>query len=92
MDECALNTSGCNQMCTNTNGHYVCSCYYGYHIILDNETCIGKHTYAHSFERVLELTYLNLEVVSYIVACINTLIALALESALAPQFIVNAVK
>ena len=43
LDECALGISGCNQICTNTNGSYVCSCYLGYQIALDNRTCTGKH-------------------------------------------------
>ena len=43
IDECALNISGCNQNCTNTNGSYFCSCYPGYEIENDNTTCIGKH-------------------------------------------------
>ena len=42
-DECALGISGCNQICTNTIGSYVCSCYFGYQISLNNKTCVGKH-------------------------------------------------
>ena len=42
IDECALNISGCNQKCTNTIGSYFCSCYLGYKLNKDNETCIGK--------------------------------------------------
>ena len=43
IDECALNISGCNQNCSNTIGSYICSCYPGYTLDKDNETCIGKH-------------------------------------------------
>ena len=42
IDECARNISGCNQNCTNTNGSYFCSCYFGYEIQNDNKTCVGK--------------------------------------------------
>ena len=44
IDECALNISGCNQKCTNTIGSYFCSCYPGYQLYKDNETCIGNHS------------------------------------------------
>ena len=43
IDDCALGTSGCNQVCTNTTGIYACSCYLGYHISSDNKTCNGKY-------------------------------------------------
>ena len=43
IDECALGISGCNQICTNTIGSYVCSCFLGYHISSNNKTCVGKH-------------------------------------------------
>ena len=42
VDECALGISGCNQICTNTIGSYVCSCYHGYQTLSDNSTCVGK--------------------------------------------------
>ena len=42
-DECALGISGCNQICTNTVGSYMCSCNPGYQIALNNRTCTGKH-------------------------------------------------
>ena len=42
IDECALGISGCNQICTNTNGSYVCSCYLGYQISSNNKICVGK--------------------------------------------------
>ena len=43
IDECALGISGCNQICTNTNGSYTCSCYLGYQISSNNRTCSGEH-------------------------------------------------
>ena len=48
IDECALNISGCNQNCTNTNGCYFCSCYIGFKILTDNRTCIGKNCASNS--------------------------------------------
>ena len=51
IDECALNISGCNQNCTNTNGSYICSCYPGFEILNDNRTCIGKNCASNSWIR-----------------------------------------
>ena len=42
IDECALRISGCNQICNNSIGSYVCSCYLGYQISSNNKTCTGK--------------------------------------------------
>ena len=42
VDECAEDTSGCTQTCTNTVGSYECSCDYGYRIASDNHGCNGK--------------------------------------------------
>lgn len=41
IDECALNISGCNQNCSNTEGSYNCICYDGYYLD-DPVTCLGK--------------------------------------------------
>lgn len=41
IDECALQTSGCNQICANTNGSFVCSCNAGFQMLPDNKTCTG---------------------------------------------------
>eukprot|EP00731_Ephydatia_muelleri_P016533 Em0009g957a len=40
INECSLGTSGCAQICTNTIGSYVCSCYPGYQISFNNQTCV----------------------------------------------------
>ena len=42
IDECALNISGCNQNCTNTNGSYNCACYSGYQLAADLMNCYGE--------------------------------------------------
>ena len=51
IDECAEGTSHCEQICTNTNGSFVCSCFDGFLLnMVDNKTCniskspdIGMH-------------------------------------------------
>ena len=41
IDECADFISGCNQVCSNTEGSYECSCYTGYTLDVSLRTCIG---------------------------------------------------
>ena len=41
IDECAEDTDGCDQYCTNLNGSYVCSCNRGYHLASDGHNCEG---------------------------------------------------
>ena len=43
IDECAIGTSGCSQLCNNTIGSYVCLCNPGYQLSSDNKACIGEH-------------------------------------------------
>ncbi|XP_055863672.1 matrilin-2-like [Biomphalaria glabrata] len=38
-DECAMNTSRCQQKCVNTQGSYSCDCDRGYTLSTDNVTC-----------------------------------------------------
>ena len=42
IDECFEGTSGCEQLCTNTNGSYTCSCDEGFALGLDLHSCLGK--------------------------------------------------
>ena len=42
VDQCAANTDGCAQTCTNTAGSYQCSCDAGYTLNSDGHTCDGK--------------------------------------------------
>ena len=43
VNECEEGTSGCQQMCNNTIGSYVCSCYPGYHLKEeDRHMCEGE--------------------------------------------------
>ncbi|XP_078266272.1 uncharacterized protein LOC144599354 [Rhinoraja longicauda] len=38
IDECGTNTSNCEQVCTNTNGSFVCSCYLGFSTNVTNSS------------------------------------------------------
>ena len=41
IDECFEGINGCNQLCINTFGSYLCNCQTGYKLNSDNYTCIG---------------------------------------------------
>ena len=45
IDECSTNKGNCSQICTNTDGSYVCSCQSGYLLGADRKTCNGKSGY-----------------------------------------------
>ena len=52
IDECILGTAGCNQLCNNTIGSFVCSCQNGYFLdFLDSNeiTCVGKELHVTLF-------------------------------------------
>ena len=38
--------SGCDQLCTNTNGSYYCSCNEGYRLMNDGKSCKGMYDIA----------------------------------------------
>ena len=42
IDECAANTDGCDQLCTNIAGSFQCSCNSGYSLASNGRTCFGK--------------------------------------------------
>ena len=42
INECVTDSGGCQQICTNTNGSFECSCNQGYSLSSDRTTCIGK--------------------------------------------------
>ena len=41
IDECAEDTHDCAQMCTDTDGSYMCSCDVGYDLAFDSHGCDG---------------------------------------------------
>ena len=43
IDECADETSGCEQLCNNNNGSYSCACQDNYTLALDIRSCLGNH-------------------------------------------------
>ena len=44
INECTANTDGCGQICTNTDGSFMCSCNSGFALNNDARTCSGKRT------------------------------------------------
>ncbi|KAI6653400.1 Fibrillin-2-like [Oopsacas minuta] len=41
IDECSISTDNCQQICTNNNGSFICSCEPGYTLDTDMSTCSG---------------------------------------------------
>ena len=44
INECSLNSGGCDQLCNNTIGSFQCSCNSGYTLNGDGITCSGRIT------------------------------------------------
>ena len=44
IDECAENSDGCEQMCTDTDGSFECSCRDGFRLGSDGRSCDGECT------------------------------------------------
>lgn len=42
IDECFERRSGCNQICENTAGSFVCKCRSGFKMLENQRTCIGR--------------------------------------------------
>ncbi len=42
IDECSTNNGGCNQVCTDTDGSFMCSCNSGFMLADDLATCNGE--------------------------------------------------
>ena len=42
VDECIEGTSGCGQNCTNLVGSYLCGCYQGFLLNIDQHACSGE--------------------------------------------------
>ncbi len=47
IDECSRDLDNCNQLCSNTNGGFSCSCMDGFQLQNDNRTCEGIYNMAH---------------------------------------------
>lgn len=46
IDECQMDEGadgGCQQVCTNTDGSFICSCNSGFALKADQQTCESKH-------------------------------------------------
>ena len=43
INECTANTDGCDQVCTNTDGSFECSCNSGFTLSNDGKTCIENN-------------------------------------------------
>ena len=41
INECSISNGGCEEICTNTNGSFICSCHQGYMLRGDKRTCRG---------------------------------------------------
>ena len=42
INECSSTNGGCNHVCTNTIGTFLCSCNSGYELESDQRTCVGE--------------------------------------------------
>ena len=66
IDECALDTDTCQQVCINTNGSYTCSCMEGCSLDANGNTCSGNccsfycsYYYCHYFTDINECESAN---------------------------------
>ena len=50
IDECQLDSDGCNQTCTNSDGSFQCSCVNGYTLLADNLGCDGNYQVNNALE------------------------------------------
>ena len=44
INECEDSNDNCTHVCTNTIGHFICSCRTGYMLDTDNRTCNGTES------------------------------------------------
>ena len=56
VNECNTANGGCNQICTNTIGSFLCSCNTGYELDSDQRTCVGEFM-AHTLFSILLIVY-----------------------------------
>ena len=43
IEECSNLTHNCSQICTNTNGSFICECNIGFLLDIDGSTCNGMY-------------------------------------------------
>ena len=44
IEECSESNGGCQQLCTELEGGFQCSCHDGFVLTYDNRTCSGNHS------------------------------------------------
>ena len=52
VDECAEDNGGCEHVCTNVVGSYVCGCRAGHFLAVNGKNCVGKNRSDVNFTRV----------------------------------------
>ena len=57
LDECALGTAGCEQMCKDTEGSFVCSCYEGFELLGDSVSCNASKLKKRHLFRMFTIIY-----------------------------------
>ena len=53
INECTLNTDGCSQGCTNTQGSYYCGCNSGYTLATNGRTCQGVYKVTYKLPNII---------------------------------------
>ena len=69
INECTNDSlNGCNQICTNTIGSFVCECNSGYELGDDLMTCTGLYNtlYIHTYSHTYIHTYIHKYIHTYI--------------------------
>ena len=57
IDECTETINGCEQICTDTEGSFVCSCKVGYHLAVDGRSCGGIYFLLDSTQTTVHRLY-----------------------------------
>ena len=58
IDECSEGTHDCSQICTNTNGSFICGCNTGYLLDIDGSSCNGMQKQFVAFIHTSILKYI----------------------------------
>ena len=43
INECEMDSGGCDDICINTEGSYYCQCSPGLHLASDQHSCVGEY-------------------------------------------------